>query len=233
MKKTFLCFSLFAFVAAFLFSIDAMELYRNGLNLDRNGRREEAMAQYNSSIQICLKEIDTVQDDAKKLDAYTIASWCLINLGSYNEVLKYCAKALKIGEDRDHRIIEVMGEAYFYLGKYDRALPLFEEYVNRYYEIYNYRPDRAYFFIGEIYAKRGKHNKAEIAYLLAIRNTTPRNNPQIATWWYNLAREKEACMDKDRPQDKKDVIDAYWQVLRFSPRYPGVQEKIKAIQALR
>lgn len=226
-----MCCSILILVTTLLFSADGYVLYTNALALDRNGRKEEAKVQYENAIQACLKEIDTVQDDAKKLDAYSIASWCLVNLERYSEVLKYCNKALKIGQGRDHRIIEIMGEAYFHLGKHDRALKLFEEYVNQYPNIY--RTDIAYFFIGEIYAKRGKHNKAEIAYYVAVKNSSTMNNQQMATCWYNLAREREACMDRESAQDKKNVIDAYWKVLNFSPRYPGVQEKIKEIQALR
>ena len=40
-------------------------------------------------------------------------------------------------------------------------------------------------------------------------------------------------MDKTVAQERKGVLDAYWQVLRYSPKYPGVQAKIKEIQAIK
>lgn len=226
MKKPFL-YIIFLFFSFCLFSLDAMGPYNMGRSMDRNGRREEAKLQYNKAIEICREEINISQNDDRKLDAYSICTWCLINLGQYNEVLKYSQDALNIR--RDHRIIEVMGEAYFYLGKYGKALKNFQEYVNM---PSVYRLGIAYFFIGEIYAQQGKHSKAEVAYSMAVRHTDYRDNPNIATWWFNLAREREAIMDRERAQDKRNVIDSYWQVLRFSPRYPGVQEKIREIQKL-
>ncbi len=210
-----------------IFSLDAMGPYNTGRSMDRNGRKEEAKVQYNKAIQVCLEEIETAKNDDRKLDAYSICTWSLINLGQYAEVLKYSNDALKIR--RDHRIIEVLGEAYFYLGKYGRALAHFQEYVNMQGV---YRLGIAYFFIGEMYARQGKHSKAEFAYSMAVRHTDYRDNPNIATWWYNLARERELLMDKERAQDRRSVIDSYWQVLRFSPKYPGVQEKIQEIQKL-
>jgi len=222
-------FITFFFLPVFMYSADAMVLYNMGRNLERNGRVEEAYVQYNNAIEQCFREIESNAPDNKKMDAYSIASWCLINLKRYNDVLKYSKDAFKISND-DHRIIEVVGEAYFYLGKNQEALKLFQKYVN----IQGiYRLGIAYFFIGEIYEKMGKYNKAEMAYLVAVRNTDFRDNPKIALWWYKLASTKERLMDRTVAQERKNVTDAYWQVLRFSPKYPGVQEKIKEIQAIR
>lgn len=229
MKKIMYIFITYFSIMAFVHSADAMVLYNMGRNLERNGRVEEAHVQYNNAIEQCLREIESGAPDNKKMDAYSIASWCLINLKRYNDVLKYSKDAFKINSE-DHRIIEVVAESYFYLGKDREALNLFQRYVN----IQGiYRLGVAYFFIGEIYDKMGKYSKAEMAYLVAVRNTDYRDNPRIALWWYKLATVKERLMDKTIAQERKNVIDAYWQVLRFSPKYPGIQTKIKEIQAIR
>lgn len=222
-------FSLFSSVVVFLHSADAMVLYNMGRNLERNGRIEESHVQYNNAIEQCLTEIASNTTNNKKMDAYSIASWCLINLKRYNDVLKHSKDAFKINSE-DHRIIEVVAEAYFYLGNDREALKLFQKYVNMQ---GIYRLGIAYFFIGEIYEKMGKYSKALLAYSVAVRNTDYRDNPKIALWWYKLAIMKEALMDKTVAQERKGVLDAYWQVLRYSPKYPGVQAKIKEIQAIK
>jgi len=228
-KKFFLIFIVFSSALAYVYSADAMVLYNMGRNLERNGRVEESHIQYNNAVAQCLNEVASNIPNNKKMDAYSIASWCLINLKRYNDVLKYSKDAFKI-DSEDHRIIEAVAEAYFYLGKHAESLKLFQKYVN----IPGiYRLGIAYFFIGEIYEKMGKYSKAEMAYLVAVRNTDYRDNPKIAFWWFKLATTKEKLMDKTIAQDRQNVLVAYSQVLRFSAKYPGVKEKIREIQAMR
>ena len=228
MKRLIHSLTIFFSVSVFVHSADAMMLYNMGRNLERNGRVEEARVQYNNAIEQCLREISSNTTNNKKMDAYSIASWALINLKRYNDVLKYSKDAFKINSE-DHRIIEVLAEAYFYLGKDKEALKLFQKYVN----IQGiYRLGTAYFFIGEIYERMGKYNKAEMAYLVAVRNTDYRDNPKIALWHFKLSSTKEKLMDRTVAQDRQNVLVAYSQVLRFAPRYPGVQAKIKEIQAM-
>lgn len=200
-----------------------------GKSLDRNGRGDEAKSQYNRAIEVCITELETAVNVERKLDAYSVYLWCLINLGQYEDALKVAKEALKIR--RDHRVVEVMGEAYFYLKNYRLSLKFFQEYAANMPNVY--RPDVAYFFIGEIYQQQKKHAKAELAYSIAINYTDYRNNPQIALWWYKLATEREMIMDKEDAQDRKNVVNTYAQVLRYSPQYPGVQEKIQSLQSIR
>jgi len=228
--KHFLSIFVFLFFASLSsFALDAMVLYNAGKSLDRNGRAEDARVQYNKAIEVCITELETASNVERKLDAYSVYLWSLINLKQYEDALKIAKEALKIR--RDHRIIEVMGEAYFYLKNYRLSLKFFQEYATNMPNVY--RPDVAYFFIGEIYQGQKKHAKAELAYSMAINYTDYRNNPQIALWWYKLATMREEIMDKEDAQDRRAVINTYTQVLRYAPRYPGVQEKIKSLQAIR
>ncbi|MGP1437711.1 MAG: tetratricopeptide repeat protein [Treponema sp.] len=198
---------------------DALKLFRDGRSLDERGRTDEAKDAYNASVAICLAELS---QNPRNLDSYTVCTWSLLRLKRYDEVIKYCRQALNIAQDL--RIIETAGEAYFYLGKYNLALQHLEQYVDS-----NQAGDRlgeAYFFIGEIYDKQRKYNKADIAYSMAVRF-----NSQRVLWWYRLAVAKENSMEKTSIQDKQNVISAYRYVLRLSPNYPGVQEKIRQLQA--
>ena len=197
---------------------DALKLFRDGRSLDERGRVEEAKNAYEASVAICLAELS---QNPRNLDSYTVCTWSLLRLKRYDEVLKYCNEALNITQDL--RIIETAGEACFYLGKYKQALQHLEQYVDS-----NQAGDRlgdAYFFIGEIYDKQKKYNKADIAYSIAVRF-----NSQRPLWWYRLAVAKENSMDRTNAQDRQNVINAYRAVLRLSPNYPGVQEKIRVLQ---
>ncbi len=199
---------------------DALKLFRDGRSLDERGRTEEARDAYTASVAICLAELS---QNPRNLESYTVCTWSLLRLKRYDEVIKYCKEALNIAQDL--RIIETAGEAYFYLGKYGLALQHLEQYVDS-----NQAGDRlgdAYFFIGEIYDRQKKYNKADIAYSIAVRFSSQR-----PLWLYRLAVAKENSMEKTNPQDRQGVINAYRAVLRLSPNYPGVQEKIRTLQAL-
>ena len=198
---------------------DALKLFRDGRSLDERGRTEEAKDAYNASVAICLAELS---QNPRNLDSYTVCTWSLLRLRRYDEVVKYCKEALNIAPDL--RIIETAGEAYFYLGKYALSLQHLEQYVDS-----NQAGDRlgdAYFFIGEIYDRQKKYNKADIAYSIAVRFNSSR-----PLWLYRLATAKENSMEKTNAQDRQGVINAYRAVLRLSPNYPGVQEKIRMLQA--
>lgn len=197
---------------------DALKLFRDGRSLDERGRTEEARDAYTASVAICLAELS---QNPRNLESYTVCTWSLLKLKRYDEVIKYCKEALNIAQDL--RIIETAGEAYFYLGKYGLALQHLEQYVGS--DQAGDRLGDAYFFIGEIYDKQKKYNKADIAYSIAVRF-----NSQRPLWWYRLAVAKENNMEKTNLQDRQGVINAYRAVLRLSPNYPGVQEKIRTLQ---
>lgn len=197
---------------------DALKLFRDGRSLDERGRTEEAKDAYTASIAICLAELS---QNSRNLESYTVCTWSLLKLKRYDEVIKYCTEALKIAQDL--RIIETAGEAYFYLGKYGVALRYLEQYVGS--DQAGDRLGDAYFFIGEIYDRQKRYNKADIAYSIAVRF-----NSQRPLWLYRLAVAKENNMEKTNLQDRQGVINAYRAVLRLSPNYPGVQEKIRSLQ---
>ena len=225
MKKLHLC-SFFTLFSIFSLSsqarLDAMVPYNRALCLERAWRVVEAEADYKKAIEICLQELTLNQTNIQKLNSYAVCTWSLSRLKRYDDVVKYCKEALKIAPD--NRIIETIGEAYFYLGKYSLALRNLEQYVDSY---QGYRLGDAYFLIGEIYELQKKYNKADVAYSMALKQS-PRN----VLWWFKLAKARENALDKESQVGKRAALETYRQVARLSPSYPGVQEKIRELQRL-
>ena len=107
---------------------------------------------------------------------------------------------------RDMRIIESMGVAYYYLGDYDRALANLKTYAAE-------LPDGSfiddvYFFMGEIYIRKGEFNNADIALTTAVHHY-----PKSAMWWTRLgyAREEAGYFD--------GALKAYDQALKINKNY--------------
>lgn len=92
---------------------DALTHYRTGRNLDAAGRTEEAKEHYTEAVRICQNEL---KNNSRNMDSYTVYTWSLFRLHHYRETVAVCNEALKIASDR--RIIETLGEAYFFVGDY-------------------------------------------------------------------------------------------------------------------
>ena len=107
---------------------DALVEYRNG-NFDR-------------AIQICLNEIEQMP---RNMDSYTVLGWSYLKKGDYQNALDAGNRALQVSR-HDARIIEIVAEANYYLGKNLESLKYFEEYT-----VIAPTGDRielAYFFMG-------------------------------------------------------------------------------------
>jgi tetratricopeptide (TPR) repeat protein len=180
---------------------DAIESYRQGRDLEAGGRVREADAKYNEAVSICLDEI---KNNAATMDTYTVLTWSLQRQKKYSDVIERGNEALKIRTD--YRIIETMGEAYFYLGNFDASLRFMQRYIDN---VSNGdRVSVAYFFIGEIYRFQKKFRYADIAYTTAVRLT-----PGMALWWYRLGTVRESI------GDNRFAAEAYENALKINPEY--------------
>ncbi len=192
---------------------DALKYYRNGRNLDSNGRVDDARKMYAQAIDICRTEL---QKNARNLDSYTVYTWSLLRLHRYRDTVDMCNKALKIAPDS--RIIETLGEAYFYLNDYKQSLRYMERYISM--MPLGERVSVAYFYVGDIYRLTKKYQKADIAYSAAVYL-----NPGNSLWWYRLGLAREHA------GQKKDAVTAYKKAVALRKNYPDAAEGIKRLES--
>jgi tetratricopeptide (TPR) repeat protein len=186
---------------------DALQNYRTGRDLEARNRMTEAEVYYNEAVRICNNEIAR---NPSNMDSYTVLTWTLQRQQKYTEVINWGNQGMRIGGD-DYRIIETMGEAYFYLANYDEALTFMQRYVNSMPR--GERVSVAYFFIGEIFRVQRKYRHADIAYTTAVRL-----EPGLALWWYRLGMVREYA------GEYAPAIEAYERALRLNPNYREASE---------
>jgi len=157
---------------------------------------------YNKAVEICLGEIERMP---RNMDSYVVLGWTYIKTGKYQEALDAGLSALKVSR-YDTRIIETVGEAYYYLGKNLDALKYFEEYT-----VLAPTGDRielAYFFMGEIFIRLGEYHHADIAFTTAVYHF-----PNSARWWSRLGYAREMA------EDWKYSLEAYEKALQLNSSY--------------
>ncbi|MDR1100093.1 MAG: tetratricopeptide repeat protein, partial [Treponema sp.] len=183
--------------------VSAVQHYRIGRDLEARNRLAEAEPYYNEAIRICQNEVSR---NTATRETYTVITWALQRRERYADVITWGERGLRLFSD-EYRIVETMGEAYFYLDDYDRSLNFMQRYANALPQ--GERISVAYFFIGEIFRIRQQYHHADIAYTTAVRL-----EPGLALWWYRLATVRESL------GDASPAIEAYEQALRISPNYP-------------
>ncbi|MCX7023311.1 MAG: tetratricopeptide repeat protein [Spirochaetes bacterium] len=156
---------------------------------------------YEESRVICLKEIEF---NPRNLESYVVLSWSLISLGKYADAELYARKAYDTVR-KDPRIIESLGEAAYFLGKNEDALRWFQTYINVLPE--GTRIDVVYYYMGEVYIRTGKYNRADIAIRTALQFS-----PNNARWWARLGYARE------RTGDLRYALEAYEKALAYSPQ---------------
>ncbi len=177
-----------AFLSAQDNRADALLEYRNG-NFDR-------------AISICLEEIRQMP---RNMDSYVVLGWSYLKKGDNAGALKSAQDALKISR-HDIRVIEIAGEADYYLGNNLDALKYFEEYT-----VLAPTGDRielVYFFMGEIFIRLGEYNRADIAFTTAVYHS-----PNTARWWSRLGYAREMA------EDWQYSLEAYDKALQLNSAY--------------
>ena len=209
----------FLFILVLLLSVpvfsqnNASQSFYSGRTLEAQGRMDEAMFHYNEAVRISLDEINrNVATD----NSYVILTWTLQRQQRFNEVITWGERGLARNPN-NHRLIEIMGEAYFYLDDYDRSLNLMQRYVSV--SPQGDRVSTAYFFIGEIFRLRRQFRHADIAYTTALQI-----DPGMPLWWYRLGLVRESL------RDFSFAIEAYERALRINPTY---QEALQGLERVR
>lgn len=191
---------------------DALRLYRNGRDLEAAGRTDDAKAAYTQAIDVCKLDLTA---NPKNMDAYTIYGWSLVRLGKYQETIDLSLESLKIAQDP--RVMETIGEAYFFQRNFKDSLKFMEKYVDA--APNGERIATAYFFVGETYRLTKMYNKAEISYSAAVHK-----EPAVSLWWYRLGSMREAL------GDKKNAQAAYERALRLRPDYKEASDGLSRVR---
>lgn len=181
---------------------DALVLYQAG--------------KYEEAIKICENELEI---NSGNMDSYSVLGWSLIRQAKYNEALERAKEALKISR-YDARLVEIVGEANYYLGKNQEALKWFEEYAAL--SPGGGRIDSAYYFMGELFIRMGEYNHADIALTTAVYHSS-----NIARWWARLGYAREMAKDYDYS------IEAYDKALELAPSFPDAKRGKERVEAQR
>ena len=165
---------------------DALVLYHNG--------------NYKESVQVCEEEL---KENPNRIESYVVMCWSLVKNKQYAEAEQRATEGLAISP-YDLRLIEILGEAKFYLGKNAGAMEQFQKYVGSASES-GARVSSAYYFMGEIYIRQARFQHADIALSAALKK-----EPLIDSWWIRLGYAREMA------ENYYEALDAYDEALRLN-----------------
>lgn len=188
--KKFSVFLLFVFV---FFSPSFSQTKQDALVLYNNGKFREA-------ILVCEAEL---QENPNRIESYVVMCWSLVKNKQYNEAEIRALDGLKISQ-YDLRLIEILGEARYYLGKNQAAMEQFERYVANAPESGS-RVGSAYYFMGEIYIRQAKYQHADMAFTAAVKK-----EPLLDKWWVRLGYAREMA------KNYYEAMNAYDEALRLN-----------------
>ena len=183
---------------------DALVLYHNG--------------KYKESVQVCEEEL---KENPNRIDSYVVMCWSLVKNKQYAEAEQRATEGLAVSA-YDLRLIEILGEARYYLGKNNGAMEQFQKYVANANDSSS-RLGTAYYFMGEIYIRQARYQHADIALSSAVKK-----EPLYENWWIRLGYAREMA------GNYLEALEAYDEALRLnsssvdaSRGRDRVKEKIK------
>ncbi len=171
---------------------DALELYKTG--------------KYLESIKVCQEEL---AESPKNIDSYIVLGWSQLKLKRYAEALETTETADEISP-HDSRLVQITGEAKYYLGRIEDALTSLEEYVRL--RPAGDRIARVYWLMGECFISLKEYQNADIAISTALYHE--QNN---AGWWARLGYARELA------NDLKFAREAFDRALRLDPNLIDAQ----------
>ena len=166
---------------------DALVLYNNG--------------KYAESVAVCEQEL---AENPNRIESYVVMCWSLVRNKQYSEAEQRATDGLKISP-YDLRLIEILGEARYYLGKYNGAMEQFQRYVSSAPESGS-RVGTAYYYMGEIYIRQARYQHADISLTAAVKK-----EPLLDSWWVRLGYAREMA------KNYYEAANAYDEALRLNP----------------
>ncbi|MEN6383245.1 MAG: hypothetical protein ABFC86_08315 [Rectinema sp.] len=168
--------------------LGAQDSYSAALSLFWDGRRLEMAETRKAESQLAFQRSLAMTErllskEPSNPDLQTLKTWTLFRLHRYVDTVVYAQSVLNTRED--HRVLETMAEALFFLNKNEEALSAF----GRYFTIAPENDDRrssAFYYVGEIYFRIKKYEHADIAFSTAVSM-----EKNMYYWWYRLGLVKE------------------------------------------
>ena len=166
---------------------DALVLYNNG--------------KYAESVAVCEQEL---AENPNRIESYVVMCWSLVRNKQYSEAEQRATDGLKISP-YDLRLIEILGEARYYLGKNNGAMEQFQRYVSSAPESGS-RVGTAYYYMGELYIRQARYQHADISLTAAVKK-----EPLLDFWWVRLGYAREMA------KNYYEAANAYDEALRLNP----------------
>ena len=168
--------------------LGAQDSYSAALSLFWDGRRLEMAETRKAESQLAFQRSLAMTErllskEPSNPDLQTLKTWNMFRLHRYVDTVVYAQSVLNTRED--HRVLETMAEALFFLNKNEEALSAF----GRYFTIAPENDDRrssAFYYVGEIYFRIKKYEHADIAFSTAVSM-----EKNMYYWWYRLGLVKE------------------------------------------
>ena len=191
MKK--ITISIFAVLLIQITSVFAQTQQKDALVLYHNGK-------YKESVQVCEEEL---KENPNRVDSYVVMCWSLVKNKQYAEAEQRATEGLTVSA-YDLRLIEILGEARYYLGKNNGAMEQFQKYVANANDSSS-RLGTAYYFMGEIYIRQARYQHADIALSSAVKK-----EPLYENWWIRLGYAREMA------GNYLEALNAYDEALRLN-----------------
>lgn len=165
---------------------DALVLYHNG--------------KYRESVQVCEEEL---KKNPNRVDSYVVMCWSLVKNKQYAEAEERAIAGLEVSP-YDLRLIEILGEAKYFLGKNTGAMEQFQKYVANAPES-GARVGMAYYYMGEIFIRQARYQHADIALSSAVKK-----EPMLDSWWVRLGYAREMA------GNYYEAVNAYDEALKLN-----------------
>ena len=166
--------------------------------------------------ELCSSCEEELKENPNRIESYVVMCWALVKNKQYAEAEERATEGLVVSP-YDLRLIEVLGEAKYYLGKNTGAMEQFRKYVASAPESGS-RVGVAYYYMGEIYIRKAMFHHADIALTVAVR-FSPRND----NWLVRLGYAREMA------KNYRESALAYTQALEINPTHQDAirgQERI-------
>lgn len=176
--------------------------------------QEYRKGNYEEAARICKAEISASPNN---LESHVVLCWSLVSLGRYEEGRTYALAGRNISR-YDPRIIESLGEVYYFQGRNNEALQYFQEYVNL--APQGARINIVYYYIGEIFIRQGRFRRADIALSTAVYYM-----PANAEWWFRLAYARENA------GEIREAVSAYEKALSLNSQLADARRGLERVRA--